>query len=80
MPKNVTFDPRIKVIGNNQENEIVGGMKWLVGLLATRMESVWLWAGARNGLQHLEEYGGGFEGWYWRSSVSTMGVGRGVEF
>ena len=33
-------------------------------------DNVWKWAGARDGLQEMEEYGTGFDGWYWRSSIS----------
>lgn len=43
--------------------------KWVAGLLAYGMDCMWKWAGARDGLQNLREYGDGFEGWYWRSSV-----------
>lgn len=43
--------------------------KWVPGMLAVGMDCVWKWARARDGFQHVVEYGDGFEGWYWRSSV-----------
>lgn len=71
--KTVTFEE-----DKYNENEILSreaeAAKWVAGIFAYGMDCVWKWAGARNGLQHVEEYGSGFEGWYWRSSVVTSSL------
>lgn len=69
--KTVTFDEDAwkgneNVAVLSRQNEPA---KWVASMLAYGLDCVWKWAGARDGLQHLEEYGAGFEGWYWRSSV-----------
>lgn len=51
-------------------------------LFAMIVEVAWKSLGARGGLQEVEEYGGGFQGWYWRGNVFSMngefGERRGV--
>ena len=46
--------------------------KRLIGAVLILLDNVWKWAGARDGLQEMEEYGAGFEGWYWRSSITCI--------
>jgi hypothetical protein len=43
-----------------------------MGAVLILLDNVWKWAGARDGLQEMEEYGAGFEGWYWRSSITCI--------
>jgi len=67
--KRVTFEDENNIVFKETEPA-----KWVAGILAYGMDCVWKWAGARYGLQHIEEYGAGFEGWYWRSSVVSSSL------
>lgn len=73
--KTVTFEPE-------PERRPAGENTWVkeVSVLVFRLlyvvlEVVWRWAGARGGVQEVEEYGGGFQGWYWRGSVYSVPYG-----
>lgn len=41
-----------------------------VDAVLTAVDHVWKFAGARHGIQEIEEVGMGFEGWCWRNSVA----------
>lgn len=46
--------------------------KLIVRVFVIVFQVVWKWVGARGGLQEIEEYGAGFQGWYWRGGVFSF--------
>lgn len=46
--------------------------KWVIGMGLYGLDCIWKWGGARDGLQEMEQYGDGFEGWIWRGSVVSL--------
>lgn len=47
------------------------GVPFVVERLVWCLDGLWRAVGARNGLQEVEEVGGGWEDWYWRRSVGN---------
>lgn len=74
----MSFAPRERVV-HRERNFVTELFRLVLGLFVTVVEVIWKSVGARGGLQEVEEYGGGFQGWYWRGSVYSLNgelVGR----
>lgn len=56
----------------DEGNYVAELFKLVFRLFVTVVEVVWKAVGARNGVQEVEEYGGGFQGWYWRGRVYSL--------
>jgi hypothetical protein len=67
--KTVLFENKVEIMNERLRVWEVNKGKWFVGMVLKVVDCVWKFAGARNGLQEVGEYGAGFEGWYWRGSA-----------
>jgi len=47
--------------------------KWSLGIVVWMMDCVWKWAGASQGVQKVDLYGQGLDGWGWRRSFCSEG-------